>query len=166
MISGARAGPSKGVPSRYRPTAQARTMAREAVLFELKWQDLERIVEELVEVLCDEFRELPSTRSRCWKSLSSSRTRPRVAEGGESIDSLCSAAASIVSISTAIPQGSLTRIRVYDYKTSREPPTATADMLRSEAFGTTAFQLPVYLMAGRERSEANSRQASRSTRVT
>ena len=134
----------------YRPAAEVRAMAREAVLFDLKWQDLERMVEELIELACDEFREGAFNQSPLLEEPFEFPLRGRRAdEGGEPIDLVLRGRLDRLDFNRN-SQGLVDRIRVYDYKTSRSP-ASYAEMLRPDAFGTIAFQLPIYLMAGLER---------------
>ena len=103
----------------YRPTAQARTMAREAVLFELELADLERIVEELVELACDEFREGAFNQKPLLEEPFEFTLHGRgAAEGVESIDLVLRGRFDRLDFSRN-RQGLVDRIRIRDYKTSR-----------------------------------------------
>jgi ATP-dependent helicase/DNAse subunit B len=73
----------------------------------------------------------------------------RAAEGVESIDLVLRGRLDRLDFNRD-SQRLVDRLRVRDYKTSRSP-ASYADMLRPDAFGITAFQLPVYLMAALER---------------
>ncbi len=137
----------------YRHSAETRAIAREAALFDLKWRDLVQIVEEVVEFACDEFREgafnQPPLLEKSFRFPLHGR---RAAEGGESIDLVLDGRLDRLDFNRD-QNGRVDRIRVRDYKTSRNPASYAA-MLRPEVFGIVTFQLPLYLMAALERFRA------------
>jgi ATP-dependent helicase/DNAse subunit B len=112
-----------------------------------------QIVEEIVEFACDDFREGAfNQRPLLEESFSFTLRGRRTIDGAESIDLLLNGRLDRLDFNRN-RDGLVDRIRVRDYKTSRNSASYAA-MLRPEAFGIVTFQLPLYLMAALERFRA------------
>ena len=133
----------------YRPKAQAREMVRDAAFFDLKWQTIERIVEEIIGLECDEhhkgrFNQTPLLEREFAFTLKGRRRQ----DGGKSIELALRGRLDRLDLNRN-RDGLIDLIRVCDYKTSRGT-EKYAEMLKPDNFGKTSFQLPVYLMASLE----------------
>ncbi|HTY54319.1 MAG TPA: PD-(D/E)XK nuclease family protein [Candidatus Binataceae bacterium] len=138
---------------KYQPVARERAIVGENALFDLKWKDIRRILHELVELACEEFRDHVFSESPLLEEPFAFTLRDwHEGKIGESSGRLLRGRIDRLDLNRN-QHGLIDRIRVRDYKTARSP-GAYADLLEPEAFGVSAFQLPVYLMAALERFRA------------
>lgn len=137
----------------YRPKAQAREMVRDAAFFDLKWQTIERIVEEIVEFECDERHQGRFNQAPLLEREFAFRLKGRRRQDSESIELPLRGRIDRLDVNHN-KESLIDLIRVADYKTSRGT-KKYIDMLQPENFGKTSFQLPLYLMASQEDQKNN-----------
>ena len=130
-------------------TRQTSAMVRDAALFNLTWQNVERAVEEMVEFAYEEAREERFNRPPLLEQDFNFTLRDSRNNAGETVNLALHGRFDRLDYNRD-SRNLIDRIRVRDYKTSRSAKTY-AELLKSEAFGIVAFQLPIYLMAALER---------------